>query len=258
MICKNCGKEIVGKGVFCKDCGERQDASNMTQSTDEDSLGAAQTPPAIQEQCKHPEIQNPTQPLSAQTTQKGGKPDKSGKPSKKIILLVAIILVAITSIGIAISILVSSHNSKKPMSYLNDWNIVIDAQRPDYSGFVKLYYEQVTFVIEEQVLNDDGIGTAKVTVTTPNMRIILEKVLSSLSVRGSLSDEELAEQAKNRIELLLKQDSEKITTTIEVPLKRIDGKWKIVPNKEWTNVITSNMAEILREYYAKIIKEDLK
>lgn len=182
----------------------------------------------------------------------------SRKPSKKLIIVVAIILVVIVSIGIAISILVSSHNSKKPMSYLNDWNIVVDAQRPDYSGFMKLYYEQVTFVIEEQVLNDDGIGTAKVTVTTPNMRIILENVLSDLRVKGNLSDEELAVQAKNCIELLLKQDNEKITTSIEVPLKRSDGKWKIVPNKEWTNVITSNMAEILREYYAKIIKEDLK
>ena len=258
MCCKNCGKEIVGKGVFCKACGERQDASNMTQSTDEDSLGAVQTPPAIQEQCKHPEIQNPTQPLQAQTTLKGIKPDKSRKPSKKSIIIFTIILVVIVSIGIAISILVSSHNSKKPMSYLNDWNIVVDAQRPDYSGFMKLYYEQVTFVIEEQVLNDDGIGTAKVTVTTPNMRIILENVLSDLRVKGSLSDGELAVQAKNRIELLLKQDNEKITTSIEVPLKRSDGKWKIVPNKEWTNVITSNMAEILRDYYAKIIKEDLK
>lgn len=175
-----------------------------------------------------------------------------------IIMIFVIILAVIVSTGIVIVSLISSSKNPKPMSAAKNWDIVVDAQKPEYTGYVKLYYEQVTFVIDEQTHNDDGTGTAKVTVTTPDMQIILEDVLNNLNAGDSLSDERLAEQAQNHIEELLGQDCATITTTIQVPLEQVDNKWKIVANEEWNKAITSNMAEIYREYYDRILKEDAK
>lgn len=185
---------------------------------------------------------------------------KLQKGNKHILrtFIIAIILVVIISIGIGITILVTSIKKPKSMSIANNWDIIVDAQKPEYAGYVKRYYEKVTFVIEEQVDNDDGTGMAKVTVTTPNMGIILEKVLNDLYAEDSLSDEDLAEQAQESMEELLMEDCETITTSIEVSTKYVDGKWKIIPNEEWNKAITSNMAEIYREYYEKIITEDMK
>ena len=183
---------------------------------------------------------------------------QNGIKQIKIIIIIIVILAIVVSTGVVIMSLISSSKNPKPMSAAQNWDIVVDAQKPAYTGYVKLYYEQVTFVIDEQTHNDDGTGTAKVTVTTPDMQIILEDVLNNLNAGDSLSDEKLAEQAQNRLEELLGQDCETIITTIEVPLEQVDNKWKIVPTEEWNKAITSNMAEIYREYYDRILKEDAK
>jgi hypothetical protein len=177
---------------------------------------------------------------------------------RPVIIGFTILLVVIASIWIFNVISGSSLVSDKKMTIANEWNLILDAKNPNNKAYVKRYYENVTFTLHEQVRKGDGTGTAKVTVTTPDMRIVLKEVLDSLKDASNQTEQELAEQAQNKIDERISQEHQIITTNIEVPIKRVDGKWKIVPTEEWNKVITSNMAEIFREYYAEILREDLE
>jgi hypothetical protein len=53
MYCKNCGKELVGQGVFCQSCGTKQDVSNTAQGAT--APKNEPTPPVLQEQYIPPE-----------------------------------------------------------------------------------------------------------------------------------------------------------------------------------------------------------
>jgi len=143
----------------------------------------------------------------------------------------------------------------KLQTYNNNWEIIAGATEPRYTGYVKLYYDQVTFNIDEEIHNKDGTGVAKVTVTTPDMREILDEVFESIEDEDDLSDENLKKFAQDEITDLLSQDHDKTKTTVEVELQRVDGEWQIVPNEDWNQAITCNMAQILRDYFAKVLEE---
>jgi hypothetical protein len=223
MLCTTCGKNNNEKASYCRQCGAVLGSSSNKVKKKADL------------------------PTSINAKKRNWKPVLVG------VLVFVLVMASIFTIKILSR---PSLVSEKEMTIAEDWSLIQDAKTPDANGFVKQYYENVTFTIHEQVRGEDGTGIAKVTVVSPDMEVILNEVFTTLKNSKEQDKQVLAEQVQDRFEEWLGQDHKVTTMELEVPIRRIDDTWMIVPTTEWNNAITGNMAGIFRAYYAEMLRED--
>jgi hypothetical protein len=116
-----------------------------------------------------------------------------------------------------------------------DGNIFEEDLGSDNIENIKLLVENLEFeIISSEINEDSAVVEAKLTNT--DMSIIMQEyfiqaftfALSNMGEEDEVDDEKMeAEMEQMFIDLLSKEDNEKITTNVSINLKQVNDKWKI-------------------------------
>lgn len=117
--------------------------------------------------------------------------------------------------------------------------------------FFQLIVDKLDYKIISSEKTDDNTVNITLDITSLNMEPIMTKYIESVLVFSNskevenLSDEELN---KKNIELLIaaidESKAETITTTITVPVKKVNDIWTIEMNDDFVNAIYGNILEV--------------
>ena len=137
---------------------------------------------------------------------------------------------------------------------LEVWDRVISAPKLQHDDFSANFYQKVHLSIVTETHHPGGTGSAVLSITTPNMRSILEKVKSFAEADNNKSFD-LKGLIRTKTVSLLQGDCEMETVQVDVLLKVIKGRWRILPNPELYSAVTNDMASLFRENYTELLKE---
>ena len=195
----------------------------------------------------------------------GGAKNQKDKKSATVLLSGVVASAIVLLVVFLVLFFIQKANSKpNPNSQTDDyvsyamsdvWSMVSGLQEPDYSGNLALYYSKVTFTINEENYNDDGSGTANVTVITPDMNVVFATLYDVMEQDPDAFSSDIADKT---IEASLMDGKCKmLSSTFDVPLQLENGEWKIVPTEEWEKAVTCDMNSILDRYYALFYEEEM-
>lgn len=114
----------------------------------------------------------------------------------------------------------------------------------------KAFWNAVEYRITETTIDNDNTGTAKVTIITPDMAVIMEKAFKQcLSTKNTgITQSELNNQLKTEIVEALADTSKVITTNITMEMVRDNNEWKLMPNEEWQKAVFGGAEEVFNKY----------
>lgn len=122
------------------------------------------------------------------------------------------------------------------------------------SGIAKSYLKSVTYEIKK-LDKDNEIATLEVGV--PNVTQVLPQIVFDvLAENKDASYEELLQIVQSKFEKMLSNEGiEKIVTTIDLPIEKNDGEYKLIYNEQWEQIVFGNLENIYIEYYRTMMGE---
>lgn len=119
------------------------------------------------------------------------------------------------------------------------------------SGMAKIYLQSVTYEIKEL---DESNKTAIVDVNVPNTAKLLPQIISDvIDKNDAVSYEELLQAVQNELEaMLLDENTERLTTTIELPFEE-DEDYKLIINEDWEQAVYGNLENMYIDCYRTLV-----
>jgi len=173
-----------------------------------------------------------------------------------MLLITSVLLILIVASGLAYLFLRQAFAPKEQV-LADHWDMVFQTEEPVLGSTAKLYYGQVKIKMTSHERIDQEKGKAVVMVTTPDMQKIMDQVIALLQSTNGLTDEQRKDLARRKMDELLTQDTEIVSTTIDVETRMSDGEWKIVSSDAWIKAISGNVAEIYRTYRSEALAGDM-
>lgn len=124
--------------------------------------------------------------------------------------------------------------------------------KENISGMAKVYLQSVTYDIKEL---DEANKIAILDVNVPNTAQLLPQIISDVIVKNDeASYEELLQAVQSELEVtLLDENTERITTTIELPVEEEGGEHKLIYNEVWEQAVYGNLEKMYIDCYRTLI-----
>lgn len=108
------------------------------------------------------------------------------------------------------------------------------------TGVTKAYLQGITYEIKEL---DEDSNVATLEVCVPNFDQVLPKIITNVMAENEgASYEELLEIVRVEMEAALLDENIATTTTeITLPVEEVDGKYVLVYNEQWEQVVFGNL-----------------
>ncbi len=131
-------------------------------------------------------------------------------------------------------------------------DIDVNESEENTSSVAKSYMQSVTYEIKE-LDKDNEIATLEVSV--PNFMQMLPQIVSDvLAENEDASYEDLLQIVQSELEKALsKEDIEKTTTTVDLPIEENDGEYKLIYNEQWEQIVFGSLENMYIEYYRTMI-----
>lgn len=120
------------------------------------------------------------------------------------------------------------------------------------SDLVKSYFQGITYEIVE--LDKDN-KFATVNVSVPDLTKILPQIISDVLTKNpDATYDELLSIVQSKLEKELTSDgAEKNTTTLDLPIEEKDGKYLLIYNEQWEEIVFGSLEEMYLDYYRTMI-----
>jgi hypothetical protein len=191
----------------------------------------------------------------------GRKPTNDFSHRRKI-LIVAVVMVIIVLTGVFIIIYgLFVKNDAEPTSESHETksyslSMVDEIVLPEDTGYIGAYIDKVKINLSEEKHNEDGTGSANVTVSTPDLRIIFDELWAKVADDPSITSEQMDQWLVEQLSAKNCQIS--VSEVIPVQLKLVDSNWKIVPNDEFKKAVTGDANIIYEEFLTKVMDKEAK
>jgi hypothetical protein len=119
------------------------------------------------------------------------------------------------------------------------------------------YEEAVRYAIKDVQENSDGTSRASVTMTTPNMSVILDEALKEMTKAENegKSVDELNVIAEAFILQGLQDNEETTARTFEAQVQLEDGEWQVVRDASWEEAYFGDLQAVFKEYLASYMSD---
>ena len=182
-------------------------------------------------------------------------PRQRGLRGYVLAAVIAVVVAGLVTGGVWLARTIQErHEDTTPLSSRYT-DLVYGADNVQMRDFEKAYYDRVFVVLQDEQHDDKTTGHASAVVTTPDMRVVLADVFDSLDKRTGLTPDEYKQAYQQEFVTALAAHSETVTSTVDVDLTKDGKKWKVVPNDEWDQAVTGDLASIYIEYYQKAVDD---
>jgi uncharacterized Zn finger protein (UPF0148 family) len=238
MFCEQCGRQVKEGIKYCPYCGAGQKGIPAP---------AVKTENKPQKGGKNEKQKKQKITLTEEEKKKRGK-------RRKIAVIVVVLLCALGAGGYFLGIPLYEKITAVPADGQhalseNYRSIILDAGKAEMEDYEQAYYDLVVVELRDEKHGDDGTGTAKAVVTTPDMHLVVADVFAAMQTVELETEEEYNKEFSRVFQEALAAHSETVKTTVEVALEKDGFLWKVVSNAEFEKAVTGDLEQIYLDYY---------